>query len=151
MKILITGATGFVGEKLVMALVGKNHKVSVLTRDPESTQKRLPIVYNIPRWEPELYTPSSQEFSNVDAVIHLAGSNIASGRWTTARKQFIHESRVLSTKILGFDIKVYEKPTTNFFIRICDRILWKQQAGRTLRRFTARKRFFSGCMQGLGT
>ena len=114
MKILITGATGFVGEKLVMALVSRKHKVSVLTRDPDNAQKRLSIDCDIHRWEPELYPPSSQEFSNVDAVIHLAGSNIASGRWTAARKKSIRESRVLSTKNLVSTLKSMRNPPKTF-------------------------------------
>ena len=114
MKILITGATGFVGEKLVMALVSRSHKVSILTRDPENAQKRLPIDCDIHRWEPELYPPSSQEFSNMDAVIHLAGSNIASGCWTTARKKSIRESRILSTKNLVSTLKSMRNPPHTF-------------------------------------
>ena len=43
MKILVTGATGFVGKKLVSELVNRGHKVSILSRDSKSAQRRMPI------------------------------------------------------------------------------------------------------------
>ena len=42
MKVLVTGATGFVGKKLVSQLINRGHKVSILTRDTEIARKRLP-------------------------------------------------------------------------------------------------------------
>ena len=87
MNVLVTGATGFVGKKLVRKLVSLGHKVSILTRDTESAQKRLPLICDFHRWEPELYPPSSQAFNGVDAVVHLAGENIADGHWSKERKK----------------------------------------------------------------
>ena len=114
MKVLITGATGFVGKKLVSELASRSHKVSVLTRDLENARRRLPIDCEIHRWEPELYPPSSQAFSDVNAVIHLAGSNIASGRWTASRKKSIHNSRILSTQNLVSTLKSLRNPPQIF-------------------------------------
>ena len=86
MKVLVTGATGFVGKKLARSLVNNGHSVSVLTRDTESARKRLPLTCEFHKWEPSLYPPSSQAFDEADAVIHLAGENIADGRWTSKKK-----------------------------------------------------------------
>ena len=93
MKILVTGATGFVGKKLVSELANRGHKVSILSRDSESARRRVPIECEVHQWEPELYPPSSQVFDSVDAVIHLAGANIADERWTESRKKNIKDSQ----------------------------------------------------------
>ena len=114
MKILITGATGFVGKRLVRALINLGHKVSVLTRDTESARKRLPLICTFYKWEPELYPPSSQSFDGVDAVIHLAGENIADGRWTSKRKNLIKNSRVLSTRNLVSTLASIKNPPKIF-------------------------------------
>ena len=110
MKILVTGATGFVGKKLVSELVNRGHKISILSRDSESAQRRMPIECEIHRWEPELYPPSSQAFDDVNAVIHLAGANIADGRWTSSRKKSIRDSRVLSTRNLVSTLNSLQNP-----------------------------------------
>ena len=88
MKVLVTGATGFVGKKLASELVKRGHTVSILTRDRQSARKRMPVECEINQWEPELYPPKSDCFEGVDAVIHLAGENIADGRWSKSRKKF---------------------------------------------------------------
>ena len=114
MKVLVTGATGFVGKKLVSELVNRNYKVSILTRNLENARRRLPIECQIHRWEPELYPPSSQSFDGVDAVIHLAGENIADGRWTSKRKNLIKNSRVLSTRNLVSTLASIKNPPKIF-------------------------------------
>ena len=114
MKVLVTGATGFVGKKLVSELVKRNHKVSILTRDIESARKRLPMNFEFHKWEPELYPPSSQAFDGVNAVIHLAGENIADGRWSKSRKNKIKDSRVLSTRNLVSTLKSMKNPPDTF-------------------------------------
>ena len=114
MKVLVTGATGFVGKKLVSELVNRNYKVSILTRNLENARRRLPIECQIHRWEPELYPPSTQAFEGVNAVIHLAGANIADGRWTTSRKKSIKNSRVLPTRNLVSTLKSLQNPPAIF-------------------------------------
>jgi len=114
MKVLVTGATGFVGKRLVRKLVSLGHKVSILTRDTESAQKRLPLICDFYRWEPELYPPSSQAFNGVDAVVHLAGESIADGRWSKERKKSIKDSRVLSTRNLVSTLQSMVNPPSVF-------------------------------------
>lgn len=96
MKILITGATGFVGNTLLPLLAKKGHELIVLTRDSKMAQVRLPAVCKIIKWE-EI---SGLNKEGIEAVVNLCGENVASGRWTAKRKQAIYDSRVLSTRNL---------------------------------------------------
>ena len=114
MKVLVTGATGFIGKRLVRKLISLGHKVSILTRDKESAQIRLPLICDFHRWEPELYPPSSQAFNGVDAVVHLAGEIIADGRWSKERKKLIKDSRILSTRNLVSTLQSMVSPPSIF-------------------------------------
>ncbi len=100
MKVLITGATGFIGKKLVGELIRRGHNVSILTRDSVGTSQKLPVNCEVYQWQPELYPPKFEAFKEVNAVIHLAGESVADGRWTESRKKSIKNSRVLSTRNL---------------------------------------------------
>ena len=98
MKILVTGATGFVGKTLLPLLTEKGHEIIILTRDINSAQVRVPVVCKIIEWDP--VKPLSHIEDNIDIVINLCGENVASGRWTPKRKQAINNSRILATRNL---------------------------------------------------
>jgi len=98
MKILVTGATGFVGKTLLPLLVEKGHEIIVLTRDIKSAPVRLPVACKIIEWGPAKTLPHME--GDIDIVINLCGENVASGRWTSKRKQAIYNSRILSTRNL---------------------------------------------------
>ncbi len=100
MKVMVTGATGFVGKVLIETLSQKGHEVSVLTRDPESARFKLPFHCDVQSWNLEDTALSSNALKGVDAVINLAGEGIAGGRWSETRKQEILQSRVLSVRRL---------------------------------------------------
>jgi uncharacterized protein len=87
MKIAVTGSTGLIGSGLVLGLRKAGHEVVGLRRPTD--------------WDPEKGTISPSAFSGVDAIVHLAGENIAAGRWTNARKEKIRESRVKGTKLIA--------------------------------------------------
>ncbi len=110
MKVLVTGATGFVGNALLIALKNKGHEIAVLTRNADDAGFRLPVLCEVYSWNPDLEPPTSTAFDGVDAVIHLAGENIAGGRWTKRRKQRIHLSRLLSTRHLVQALSVLKSP-----------------------------------------
>jgi uncharacterized protein (TIGR01777 family) len=98
MKILVSGSTGLVGTHLVKYLSDKGHIVSRLVRN--SPQKSISDIY----WNP---SNNAFEFNlplDFDAVIHLAGENIASGLWTNKKKAKIRDSRINSTEILARSI-----------------------------------------------
>ncbi len=99
MKIVITGASGFIGRALVISLAKNNHEIVALARNPKSI-KDLPC--DVVEWDFEKTLPIVNSLLNVDAFIHLAGESIAS-RWTEQRKKQIYHSRIHSTqKIIEF-------------------------------------------------
>ena len=102
MKVAITGATGFVGSRLVERLHAEGHQVLVLTRNPTAAQKVFPNSAN-PKLEIIAYTPTEsgdwqQAIAGCDGVVNLAGEPIAEERWTAERKQEILNSRQLGTQ-----------------------------------------------------
>jgi len=98
MKILITGATGFIGREVALYLRDRGHKIVVLTRDSKTASVRLPISCPVFSWQGE-GPPPQEAFADIDAVVHLAGENIIN-RWTPSRKREITKSRVESTRQL---------------------------------------------------
>jgi uncharacterized protein (TIGR01777 family) len=99
MNILITGATGFVGRRLCEMLHQAGHTVRALSRDSVAAKQRVPHLKEVFPWNPLQELPPLQAFEGCDAIINLAGESIA-GRWTTAKKQLIRDSRVVGTKNL---------------------------------------------------
>jgi uncharacterized protein (TIGR01777 family) len=98
MKIVISGATGFLGRPLAATLALDGHTVVVLSRG-ESTPP--PGSERLVSWNPDGSAgPWAAEIDGAGAVINLAGESIAGGRWTAARKRRILDSRVLATRSL---------------------------------------------------
>ena len=97
MKILITGATGLIGSELVKLLLSKNHSVHYLTT-ANAKIKEEPN-YKGFYWNPQEGKIDERCIDGVDAIVHLAGANIAQ-RWTNKYKQEIIESRTLSSELL---------------------------------------------------
>jgi uncharacterized protein (TIGR01777 family) len=116
MKVAITGATGFVGSRLVEKLHTEGMRVMVLTRNTAHAQKVFPPEA-FPNVEIVAYTPTeSDSWQNAiaasDSVVNLAGEPIGEGRWTPERKQEILNSRKLSTqKIVAAILKANPKPS----------------------------------------
>ena len=78
MRILITGATGFVGQAVTARLLAQGHEVFALSRNPEAARARLPgpvVILPLPNAGPGPHNLPE----NPDAVIHLAGASIAGG------------------------------------------------------------------------
>ncbi len=94
MKILITGATGFVGSALLKALLAEGHKLYVLTRNAEKAIKYSSEV----KWVETLDFFS--DFNHVDAVINLAGEPIFNQAWQNKQKIKLTQSRVKTTEKL---------------------------------------------------
>lgn len=94
-NILITGASGFIGTKLIRNLLERGHQVSILSRNPQKIKG-----VKVYQWNIENQTIDNRALDDIDTIIHLAGAGIAEERWSKARKQLIVDSRVLSTKLL---------------------------------------------------
>jgi uncharacterized protein (TIGR01777 family) len=93
MKIIVSGSTGLVGSALVRRLEAAGHSVVSLTRSAAGSQGI--------HWDPAAGTIAAAALEGFDAVVHLAGENIAAGRWTAAKKARIRGSRVLGTHLLA--------------------------------------------------
>ncbi len=97
MKILITGATGLIGQELVELLLQNNHIVHYLTTSPHKI-KNTTNCYGF-FWNPAEGKIDENCLDGVDTIVHLAGASI-SKRWTKAYKQELIESRILSANLL---------------------------------------------------
>lgn len=115
MKVAITGATGFVGSRLVERLSAEGHQILVLTRNLAAAQKVFPKSA-FPNLEIVAYTPTAsgawqEAIAGCDGVVNLAGEPIAEKRWTPQQKQEILNSRKLGTqKIVEAIAKANPKP-----------------------------------------
>ncbi|NEN92578.1 MAG: TIGR01777 family protein [Okeania sp. SIO3H1] len=104
MKVAITGATGFVGSRLVERLHSEGEQILVLTRNPEKAKRIFPdSAY--PNLEVVAYQPKQsgawQKFiDGCDGVVNLAGAGIADERWNASRKREIMDSRKVTTEKL---------------------------------------------------
>ena len=93
--ILVTGATGFVGQRLVASLVAAGHEVTVLTRDGAKAAA-LPAPLRIVTSLDQL-----PDGARLDAIVNLAGEPIADGLWTPAKRRAILASRLRMTRRLA--------------------------------------------------
>ncbi|MFI4990468.1 MAG: TIGR01777 family oxidoreductase [Solirubrobacterales bacterium] len=102
-RVTVTGATGLIGPPVVAALQDAGAQVSVLSRDPERARGRLQRAGREPVeayvWSPMAEPAPAQALEDRDAIVHLAGENIAQ-RWSAQAKQAIRESRVTGTRNL---------------------------------------------------
>ena len=99
MRVLITGATGFVGRALVHALLERGDQRVALTRDPTRARMSLPGLAQTYAWHPLEGPPPAEAFEGVDAVVNLAGESVA-GRWTAKKRRAILETRETGTRNL---------------------------------------------------
>lgn len=100
MRVFVTGATGFIGLKLVAALASRGDSVVALTRSAVKGRSKLPLAASVV--EGEVARPSAwmDAIEGCDAVVNLAGEPVAGRRWTPEVKRRIHDSRVLGTRSL---------------------------------------------------
>ena len=96
MKIVITGATGFVGSRLTNTLLDGGHSIRALVR---RRAYGLPGVDQIYEWDSAQGEPPPESLEGADAVIHLAGESVAR-RWSPEVKRLIRTSRVDGTRHL---------------------------------------------------
>lgn len=114
MKILLSGSSGLIGSALAAALASEGHSVVRLSRSSRSLrfvataqeQEQEQAV----QWNPSTGILAAMELEGMEAVVHLAGENIASGRWTRARKERIRRSRVDGTDLLTRTLAQLARP-----------------------------------------
>ncbi len=93
MKVAITGSTGLVGSALVPFLTTGGHEVLRVKRSTGTGAGEID-------WDPAKGEMNPARLEGLDAVVHLAGENIAARRWNAAQKAVIRDSRVKGTKLL---------------------------------------------------
>ena len=93
MRIAITVASGLIGSHLVPALSAQGDEVTRLVRHPSESGEVT--------WDPQQESLDLSALDGFDGVIHLAGENIASSRWTSSVKDRIRQSRVCGTHAIS--------------------------------------------------
>jgi uncharacterized protein len=104
LKIAISGSSGLIGSELISFLSRDKHEVFRLVRKRQAGPGEI-------RWDPLNGQLDKNALEGMDTVIHLAGENIASGRWTAAKKRQIRESRIQGTLFLAQSLShLFEPP-----------------------------------------
>ena len=98
MKIFITGATGFIGQKLCRALIERGDDVIAVSRNQVKAKEKLGTQATIVEADITMAGDWQKALDGVDAVVNLAGESMASGRWNAQRRQIIRDSRVDVTR-----------------------------------------------------
>lgn len=98
MNILITGATGLVGKKLVHKLCERGYKITITTRDAKRAASSMPANVKIVEWKNFYELPPEEAVIGIHAVIHLMGENIGAKRWSKNQKKILCDSRIESAK-----------------------------------------------------
>ncbi len=107
MKILVSGSHGLVGKALINSLRSDSHEIVRLVRGKPSSAAEI-------EWHPNEGRLDAATLEGVDAVVHLAGESIASGRWTDEKKRAIRDSRVKGTALLSDALARLSRPPSVF-------------------------------------
>src|SRR5258708_7856782 len=103
MHILVSGSHGLVGSSLLPYLGSKGHVMTTLVRQKPNNPSQV-------FWDPLQSGPLPEALEGTDAVVHLAGESIASGRWTETKKRDIRDSRVIGTRLLSESLARMKRP-----------------------------------------
>ncbi len=93
MRVVITGATGFIGKALCRELA-KSYEIAALSRNAEKAGKSLGQLATVVYWDGNSPAGLVSQVDGALAVINLAGENLGSGRWNQAKKEQILQSRL---------------------------------------------------------
>ncbi|MCH7410142.1 TIGR01777 family oxidoreductase [Belliella sp. DSM 111904] len=93
-KILITGGSGLIGQRITLHLEKKGHEVAWLSRSPKENKQKSFF------WDIDQMKIDAEAVEWADTIIHLAGTGVADKRWTADRKQDILQSRTHSTQLI---------------------------------------------------
>ncbi|KAA3613564.1 MAG: TIGR01777 family protein [Calditrichaeota bacterium] len=108
-SVLVTGATGLVGKHLCSKLQKKGYDVKILSR-----QKKARSEYKAFYWNPVENAIDKTALEKTDYIIHLAGANLSSKRWSKKRKKQIVDSRAGTTKLLFESVSRLDKKPMAF-------------------------------------
>ena len=108
MRIVITGASGFIGKALCRAL-HRDYELVALSRSPDKAAKSLSGLVAAAKWDAKTPDSFRQALYDTQVVINLAGENIASGLWTKSKKAAILQSRLNAAKAIIAAIEDVQK------------------------------------------
>lgn len=94
MHVVILGGTGLIGRSLSSSLVAGGHRVTVVSRSPQSAQKRPLAGVGWAQWDGRSAAGWGNLVDGAEVVVNLAGENLGGGRWSGARKARILQSRL---------------------------------------------------------
>ncbi|MEO0803803.1 MAG: TIGR01777 family oxidoreductase [Cyanobacteria bacterium J06642_2] len=107
MKVCVTGGTGFVGSRLVEVLLERGDAVQVLTRSVQKAKSKFAKLpseqqdqLTLTQYDPLVPSQWAQEIAGCEAIVNLAGENLAGERWTLQKKKAIRQSRIDGTETL---------------------------------------------------
>jgi uncharacterized protein (TIGR01777 family) len=99
--IVLTGATGLIGKRIFAELSARGDRVILLVRNAEKSAPLFPAGTEIVSWDFKSPAPVLvSTLSSADGIIHLAGENIFSRRWSDEHKKKVYDSRIISTRIV---------------------------------------------------
>ncbi|MET9229857.1 TIGR01777 family oxidoreductase [Lentzea sp. NPDC003310] len=104
MRVVIAGSSGLIGTSLVASMRAAGHEVLRLVR-------RKPTAPDERGWDPYAGRIDDGTFDDVDAVINLCGAGIGDKRWDDARKQVLHDSRIVPAEVLSAACVEHGVPT----------------------------------------
>jgi uncharacterized protein (TIGR01777 family) len=109
MKLMITGATGFIGSALLQRLSLQSHTLTLLSRTPRRPRQGSREQWLV--WQPGASGAWEQALDGADGIVNLAGEPIAAKRWTESQKENLRSSRIETTRALVQALaKVRTKP-----------------------------------------
>lgn len=109
MKVLVTGATGFIGSQLTKPLLARGDSVIALTRNPVKAREIFGSDMTFLKWNGEDISGWVQEAEGADAIVNLVGESIAGLRWTKKKKQKIESSRVQAGRAIFEAVKQWKQ------------------------------------------
>jgi uncharacterized protein (TIGR01777 family) len=110
MRILVSGSTGLLGTSLIESLGGEDHAFVRLIRPESAVRGAGSPGAQTARWDPVSDQFESAAAEGADALVHLAGASIASGRWNAARKNLLRSSRIDATRHLVSALSRLQRP-----------------------------------------
>jgi uncharacterized protein (TIGR01777 family) len=108
-RVVVTGATGFIGKALCFRLLEEKYEVVALSRSKEKGEKVFGTDAKVIEWDGKSSEVWQDYANNAYAIVNLAGENIGSGRWTAEKKQSIIQSRLDAGKAVVEAVKSVEK------------------------------------------
>jgi len=113
-KVVIIGATGLIGRHLVQLLEKHNYDLAIVSRNAQSAKSKFGEKHSFISWDGKNAAVLVPQVEGVDAVVNLAGENIAGGRWTKERKRIILSSRTNSTNAIVEAINICKNKPSVF-------------------------------------